>query len=107
MSRKARGVAFYNFAKLCYAKQASSTSKRRILKITTENIIFWLILDPITFGLGSIGAYILFRQFVENERFPKRDEWWPVIKQHWFALLSLGLAIGYFFYRLIYVLNGK
>lgn len=75
-------------------------------KIAAENIIFWLILDPITFGLGSIGGYILFREFVEHERLPRRDEWLPLLKQHWFAILSLGIAIGYFLYRLNYVLNG-
>jgi hypothetical protein len=36
---------------------------------------------------------------------PNRDEWLPLIKQHWFALFSLGIAVGYFFYRLNYVLN--
>jgi len=77
------------------------------LTITTENIIFWLILDPITFGLGSIGGYILFKEFVEHERLPRREELLPLIKQHWFALLALGLAIGFFFYRLFYVLNSK
>ena len=75
-------------------------------KIATENIIYWLILDPITFGLGSIGGYILFRELVEHERLPNRDEWLPLFRQHWFAILALGVAIGYFLYRLIYVLNG-
>ena len=72
-----------------------------------QNIIFWLILDPITFGLGSIGGYILFRELVEHERLPHRDEWSGLLRQHWFALLALAVAIGYFFYRLSYVLNGK
>ena len=72
-----------------------------------ENIIFWLILDPITFGLGSIGGYILFRELVEHERLPHRDEWPMLLRQHWFALLALGLSVGYFFYRLSYVLNGN
>lgn len=74
-------------------------------KIATENIIFWLILDPITFGLGSIGGYILFREFVEHERLPHRGEWLPLLKQHWFAILALGISVGYFFYRLLYFLN--
>ena len=72
-----------------------------------ENIVFWLILDPITFGLGSIGGYILFREFVENERLPRRGEWIPLLKQHWFAILALGIAIGYFLFRLFYVLGQK
>jgi hypothetical protein len=74
-------------------------------KIATENIIFWLILDPITFGLGSIGGYILFRQFVEHERLPRGDEWVQLFRQYWYALLALGISIGYFFYRLFYFLN--
>ena len=74
--------------------------------MSTENIVYWLILDPITFGLGSIGAYILFQGLVENERLPNRDEWLPLFRKHWFALLALGIAAGYFFYRLFYVLNG-
>lgn len=74
-------------------------------KIEKEQILFWLILDPITFGLGSIGGYILFREFVEHERLPSRDEWLPLLRQHWFAILALGISIGYFFYRLFYFLN--
>ena len=72
-----------------------------------ENLIFWLILDPITFGLGSIGGYILFKEFVKHERLPRRGEWGPLFKQHWFAILALGIAIGYFFYRLFYVLGQR
>ena len=76
-------------------------------QIKAEQIIFWLILDPITFGLGSIGGYVLFREFVEHERLPHRDEWLPLLKQHWFAILALGIAIGYFLYRLLHILNGN
>ena len=84
----------------------SNTEKDRP-KIANTNIIFWLILDPITFGLGSIGGYILFRELVEHERLPHRDEWVPLFKQHWFAILALGISVGYFLYRLIHVLNGS
>jgi preprotein translocase subunit Sss1 len=75
--------------------------------MANENIIFWVILDPITFGLGSIGGYILFREFVEHERLPNRDEWIPLLKQHALAILALGISIGYFLYRLFYVLGLK
>jgi hypothetical protein len=73
--------------------------------ISIENFVFWLVLDPITFGLGSIGGYILFREFVEHERLPHRDEWLPLLRQHWGAILALIVAIGYFFYRLLSFLN--
>jgi len=75
-------------------------------KIEIEQSIFWLILDPIAFGLGSIGGYILFREFVVHERFPNRDEWVPLLKQHWFAILALAISISFFFYRLFHILNG-
>jgi hypothetical protein len=55
--------------------------------------------------LGSIGGYILFRQFVEHERLPRGDEWVQLLRQYWYALLALGISIGYFFYRLFYFLN--
>lgn len=76
-------------------------------KIATETLIFWLILDPITFGLGSIGGYILFREFVEHERLPHREEWVPLFKKHWFAILALAISISFFCYRLVLVLNGE
>ena len=73
--------------------------------MTTENIIFWLILDPITFVLGSFGAYILFRELYKYESLPVWDEWLSLLKHYWFAFLELSVSFGYFFYRLFYVLN--
>ena len=69
----------------------------RSAAISTENILFWLIIDPIAFGLGSIGGYILFRELIKHERLPHRDEWIPLLKQHWFALLALGFAVAFSF----------
>ena len=89
---------------ICYTYNNQREKDRS--KIATTNIIFWLILDPITFGLGSIGGYILFRELVEHERLPHRGEWIPLFKKHWFAILALGISVGYFLYRLIMVLNG-
>lgn len=75
--------------------------------MTNSLLVFWLILDPITFGLGSIGAYILFQQFVEHERFPKGHEWFVVLREHWFAVVALTIAIGYFLFRLFSVVGGN
>ena len=77
------------------------------MSVVTEKIIFWLILDPITFGLGSIGAYRIFEEFVEHESFPNKIEWLPLIKKHGFDIIALSVAFGYFFYRLFYVLGNS
>ena len=75
--------------------------------MTIENVIFWWILDQITFVLGSFGAYILFRELYIYENFPKWSEWLSLFKQYWFAFLELGISFGYFFYRLFSVLGSS
>jgi hypothetical protein len=75
--------------------------------MTTQTLIFWLVLDPITFGLGSIGAYLLFKEFVEMEHRPSLPDFLERIKKRWPAFLALGIAVAYFFYRLFSVLNGR
>jgi hypothetical protein len=65
-----------------------------------SNLVFWLVIDPITFGLGSIGAYILFNELSAFDRFPTWREMVMLIKKRWLALLGLGIAVTYFFYRL-------
>jgi hypothetical protein len=70
-----------------------------------KTILFWFILDPITFGLGSIGAYLIFQEFVELEHFPSITEVVQLLKKHWLACLFLAIAIGYFLFRLFTVLN--
>jgi len=74
--------------------------------MTSQTLIFWLIVDPITFGLGSIGAYILFNEIVALDHVPYRYEIIPLIKKRWGALLALAIAVSYFFYRLFSVLQG-
>jgi hypothetical protein len=75
--------------------------------MATENIIFWLILDPITFVMGSFGAYILIRELYEYETLPVWVEWLSLFKHYWFAFFGLSVSFGFFFYRLFYVLNNR
>jgi hypothetical protein len=71
----------------------------------SQTILFWFILDPITFGLGSIGAYRIFQEFVELDHFPSMSEVLRLLKKHWLACLFLAIAVGYFLFRLFSVLN--
>lgn len=66
-----------------------------------ESLIFWIVIDPLTFLLGSIGGYVFFREFVDMDHFPNIQEMIKVIKRHWFASLFLLIAIIYFFFRII------
>ncbi len=75
------------------------------MQISIETLVFWLILDPITFGLGSIGAYLLFKEYVNLDHSPSLRELLPLALKHWKALGALAVAILYFFYRLFTVLN--
>jgi len=73
----------------------------------SQTIVFWFILDPITFGLGSIGAYRIFQEFVELDHIPSVGETLQLLKKHWLACLFLAIAIGYFMFRLFSVLNAR
>lgn len=70
-----------------------------------QTILFWFILDPITFGLGSIGAYLIFHEMAELDHFPSLSEIFQLLKRRWLACLFLAIAVGYFFYRLFSVLQ--
>ena len=64
----------------------------------SQTIVFWFILDPITFGLGSIGAYLIFQEY----RGPRSlshplTKSLQLLKKHWLACLFLAIAIGYFY----------
>jgi hypothetical protein len=71
----------------------------------SQTIVFWFILDPITFGLGSIGAYLIFHEVTGLDHFPSLNEVLHLLKKHWVACLFLAIAIGYFFYRLFSVVS--
>jgi hypothetical protein len=70
-----------------------------------QTILFWFILDPITFGLGSIGAYIIFRELSDLDHFPSISDMIHLLRKRWLAFLFLAIAVGYFFFRLISVLQ--
>jgi hypothetical protein len=71
----------------------------------SHTILFWFILDPITFGLGSIGAYIIFRELSDLDHFPSMTEMLKLFRNHWLAFLFIAIAVGYFCYRLVSVLQ--
>jgi hypothetical protein len=73
--------------------------------MSTLTLVFWLLVDPITFGLGSIGAYILFNEFVILDHFPSADEIIALTRNRWKAIGALAIATLYFFYRLFSVLT--
>jgi hypothetical protein len=73
--------------------------------VDPQTIVFWLILDPITFGLGSIGAYIIFHEISDLDHFPPLTEILLILKRRWLACLVLAIAVGYFFFRLFSVLR--
>lgn len=70
-----------------------------------QTIVFWFILDPITFGLGSIGAYLIFHEIAELDHFPSFTETLQILRRRWLAFLFLAIAVGYFFIRLFSVLR--
>jgi hypothetical protein len=70
-----------------------------------QTIVFWFILDPITFGLGSIGAYLIFHEIADLEHFPSFSETRQIFKRRWLACLFLAIAVSYFFFRLFSVLK--
>jgi hypothetical protein len=75
--------------------------------MNTETIFFWVIIDPLTFVLGSLGGFILFREIVELDQIHSFNEVLSVIKRRWLACTSLSIAIIYFFYRMVSLLNNN
>ncbi len=70
-----------------------------------EALIFWIVIDPVLFGAGSIGAYILIKELADLDRFPSLRILFDLIRRRWWACIALALAVGYFFYRLVTVMN--
>ena len=72
-----------------------------------HTIVFWFILDPITFGLGTLGAYLIFREISNLDHFPSFNETLQLFRKQWLACLFLAIAVGYFIFRLISVIGSK
>jgi hypothetical protein len=75
--------------------------------MTTETLLFWVIIDPLTFVLGSLGGFILFREIVDIDHVPSLKELAQIGKRRWFAFISLSISIVYFFYRMVSLLQGR
>jgi hypothetical protein len=73
--------------------------------MSNETLFFWVVIDPLTFGLGSIGGYILFHEVVDMDHLPKLAELFKLIRKRWLACISLSISILYFFYRLYTILH--
>jgi hypothetical protein len=69
--------------------------------MSTETLLFWIIIDPLTFILGSLGGFVIFHEFSDLDHFPSLKELSGLIRKRWIAFLSLFIAIIYFFYRMV------
>ena len=69
--------------------------------MTNNTLLFWVLIDPFTFILGSLGGFVIFHEIVDMDHFPKLQELIGILKRRWLALISLSIAIIYFFYRMV------
>ena len=69
--------------------------------MTNETLLFWVLIDPLTFVLGSLGGFVLFREFANMDHFPKFKEIAKLFRKRWGALVALIISIIYFFYRMV------
>jgi hypothetical protein len=70
------------------------------LHMTHETILFWVIIDPLTFVLGSLGGFVLFHEIVDMDHVPSVKDLIQIGKRRWLAFISLSISIIYFFYRM-------
>jgi hypothetical protein len=75
--------------------------------MANDTLFFWVIIDPLTFVLGSLGGFILFHEIVDLDHMPAIKEIYFLLKRRWLACLSLLIAIIYFFYRMITLLHSQ
>jgi len=75
--------------------------------MNTETLFFWVIIDPLTFVLGSLGGFIIFHEIVDMDHFPNFNEILHIAKRRWLACISLFISIVYFFYRMATLLQNK
>ena len=58
------------------------------------------ILDLLTVGLGSYGAYTIIKEYVEASQLPLSGQLMQIVKKRWPACLALLVANLLFFYRI-------
>jgi len=69
--------------------------------MANETLLFWILIDPLTFILGSLGGFVIFHEFADMDHFPSFKEIAGLFRKRWIAFLSLSISIIYFFYRMI------
>ena len=69
-------------------------------------VVLQILYDVVMVGLGSYGAYILFREFVELEHFLPISHVISILRKRWAAFLAIFIALILFFLRLQNGLNG-
>ena len=70
-----------------------------------STFVYWVILDPLTFWFGTLGAYLVFQELSNLERRPNIEEWKRIFKKLWVGFLGLAIAIVYFIFRIATELN--
>ena len=73
--------------------------------MTDQTLFFWVLIDPLTFVLGSLGGFVLFHEIVDMDHFPNTKELLLLVKRRWLAGVALIIAIFYFFYRMVSILH--
>jgi hypothetical protein len=68
-------------------------------------LILELLYDLAMLSIGSYGAYILFKEFVEGEHISSLRQAFSILRKRWYALLALAIAIGLFLHHLFIGLN--
>jgi hypothetical protein len=75
--------------------------------MTTETMFFWVIIDPLTFILGSLGGFIIFHEIVNIDHMPTLKEIFQIAKRRWLACIALSISVIYFFYRMVTLLHNN
>lgn len=73
--------------------------------MTTQTMFFWVIIDPLTFILGSLGGFLLFHEIVDIDHLPTFKEIFRIVKRRWLACTALSISVIYFFYRMLTLLH--
>lgn len=75
--------------------------------MTTQTMFFWVIIDPLTFILGSLGGFILFHEIVDIDHLPTFKEIFQIVKRRLLACTALSISVIYFFYRMVTLIHNN